>query len=422
MTCFVRILLLIWLGSMTLVARSYAQDASDTLSTLRGQALKVFLDFNRGDLNFIRTQVQYVNYVRDRNQADVHVMVTTRRSGSGGREYTFTFMGQNNYVSMNDTLIFYSNQTDTEDDVRRGYTRVVQMGLMRYVVHTPLARFINIDYNYRLPQRPVTDRWDYWVFRINANTSMNGEQRRNRHNLNGYISANRITPNWKTRLSVNGTFNEENITLSDGGKVKNTRHSKDFSLLHVKSLSDHWSLGVSNWISTSTYNNRKLSLGFMPALEYNFYPYVESTRHEIRFLYEIGMALNQYEEVTLFDKTEETLYFEKLSIIWENKKQWGQAEMVLEGSHLFNDVNFYRIELSSNLNLRLFTGFSVRLSGKIERIKDQISLAKEAGIDDQEVLLRQRELQTPYRYRANVGLSYTFGSIYTNIVNPRIGR
>jgi hypothetical protein len=422
MTCFVRILLLIWLGSMTLVARSYAQDASDTLSTLRSQALKVFLDFNRGDRNFIRTQVQYINYVRDRNQADVHVMVTTRRSGSGGREYTFTFMGQNNYVSMNDTLIFFSNQTDTQDEVRRGYTRVVQMGLMRYVVHTPLARFINIAFNYRLPQRPVTDRWDYWVFRINANTSMNGEQRRNRYHLNGYISANRITPNWKTRLSVNGTFNEENITLSDGGKVKNTRHSKDFSLLHVKSLSDHWSLGVSNWVSTSTYNNRKLSVGLMPALEYNFYPYVESTRHEIRFLYEIGMALNQYEEVTLFDKTEETLYFEKLSIIWENKKQWGQAEMELEGSHMFNDINFYRIELSSSLNLRLFTGFSLRLSGKIERIKDQISLAKEAGIDDQEVLLRQRELQTPYRYRANVGLSYTFGSIYTNIVNPRIGR
>ena len=89
---------------------------------------------------------------------------------------------------------------------------------------------------------------------------------------------------------------------------------------------------------------------------------------------------------------------------------------------MFNDVSFYRIQFSSNLNLRLFTGFSLRLSGKIERIKDQISLAKEAGIDDQEVLLRQRELQTPYRYRANVGLSYTFGSIYTNIVNPRIGR
>ncbi|HCQ04686.1 MAG TPA: hypothetical protein DIT99_30225 [Candidatus Latescibacteria bacterium] len=422
MTCFVRILLLIWLGSMTLVARSYAQDASDTLSTLRSQALKVFLDFNRGDRNFIRTEVQYINYVRDRNQADVHVMVTTRRSGSGGREYTFTFMGQNNYVSMNDTLIFFSNQTDTQDEVRRGYTRVIQMGLMRYVVHTPLARFINIAFNYRLPQRPVTDRWDYWVFRINGNTSMNGEQRRNRYHLNGYISANRITPNWKTRLSVNGTFNEENITLSDGGKVNNTRHSKDFNLLHVKSLSDHWSLGVSNWVSTSTYNNRKLSLGLMPALEYNFYPYVESTRHELRFLYEIGVALNQYEEVTLFDKTEETLYFEKLSIIWENKKQWGQAEMELEGSHMFNDVSFYRIQFSSNLNLRLFTGFSLRLSGKIERIKDQISLAKEAGIDDQEVLLRQRELQTPYRYRANVGLSYTFGSIYTNIVNPRIGR
>jgi len=44
-----------------MVPRSYAQDTPDTLSTLRDQALNIFLDFDRGDQNFIQTEITYVN-------------------------------------------------------------------------------------------------------------------------------------------------------------------------------------------------------------------------------------------------------------------------------------------------------------------------------------------------------------------------
>ena len=37
------------------------------------------------------------------------------------------------------------------------------------------------------------------------------------------------------------------------------------------------------------------------------------------------------------------------------------------------------------------------------------------------VLLRQQQLKTSYRYFAYAGLSYTFGSIFNNVVNPRFG-
>lgn len=40
----------------------------------------------------------------------------------------------------------------------------------------------------------------------------------------------------------------------------------------------------------------------------------------------------------------------------------------------------------------------------------------------EEVLLRVRELQSGHEVRLQVGLSYTFGSIFNNIVNPRFGR
>ncbi|MEE2710880.1 MAG: hypothetical protein VYA69_14945 [Gemmatimonadota bacterium] len=414
---------LIWIWSIVPFTSSYAQDTLDTLSVLNDEALNVFLDFGRGDKNFIRTEITYVNYVRDRTQADVHILATTRRTGTGGQEYTFTFSGHKSYADLHDTLTHFTSQMDTQDEMRRGYTQVIQMGLMRYVARTPLGRQISISFSDSQERSAqVRDRWNYWVFRINGSTSLRGEQRKNSKEIRGDVSVNRITEKWKTRLTVSGNFDEDNFVLSDGSKEKNTRHSGYLSMLHVKSLNDHWSLGIRSYVWNNSYNNSKLSLALSPALEYNFYPYVESTRHEFRFLYELGVGFWRYAEITLFDKVEEALYFEKLSITWENNKQWGRSEIELMGEHFFNDFNFYRLELKSSVNLRLFAGFSLRLSGNVERIKNQRSLAKEAGIDDVEVLLQRRQLETPYKYRANIGLTYTFGSIYTNIVNPRLGR
>ena len=41
-------------------------------------------------------------------------------------------------------------------------------------------------------------------------------------------------------------------------------------------------------------------------------------------------------------------------------------------------------------------------------------------IPEEDILLRRRQLGTDFFVRANFGFSYTFGSIYNNIVNPRM--
>ena len=52
-------------------------------------------------------------------------------------------------------------------------------------------------------------------------------------------------------------------------------------------------------------------------------------------------------------------------------------------------------------------------------MKDQINL-RAGEATDEEILLRQRELGTEFRYELfEFGLSYRFGSIYNNAVNPR---
>jgi hypothetical protein len=56
--------------------------------------------------------------------------------------------------------------------------------------------------------------------------------------------------------------------------------------------------------------------------------------------------------------------------------------------------------------------------GTILLFNDQIALPAE-GVTDEEALLRLRQRATGFEFNVGVGLSYSFGSIYNNIVNPR---
>jgi len=126
-------------------------------------------------------------------------------------------------------------------------------------------------------------------------------------------------------------------------------------------------------------------------------------------------------EETIFDKTSETLYNQSLTITLEVREPWGSVSTSVEGSHYFHNFSKNRLELWGNIDLRIFKGLSLDIFGRYERIHDQLSLPKgEATLD--EVLLRRKELATDYDYSISIGLRYTFGSVYSNVVNPRFGR
>jgi hypothetical protein len=53
-------------------------------------------------------------------------------------------------------------------------------------------------------------------------------------------------------------------------------------------------------------------------------------------------------------------------------------------------------------------------------VHNQLSIPKgDYSIED--VLLERAELETQFTYFASIGLSYSFGSIYNNVVNSRFG-
>ncbi len=124
-----------------------SQTRPDSLESQDNKALKIFIDCDLcgpDDFDYIRTEIAFVNYVRDRKKAQVHVLITPQETGSGGTEFTITFIGQQEYAGNNDTLKYVSKKDDTDDVVRQGTVRVMKLGLIRYVAKTPQAEQITI--------------------------------------------------------------------------------------------------------------------------------------------------------------------------------------------------------------------------------------------------------------------------------------
>ncbi len=162
-----------------------------------------------------------------------------------------------------------------------------------------------------------------------------------------------------------------------------------------------------------------LSVSVSPALEYSIYPYVEAIRREITVVYRFNIERNDYIDETIYGQTEETLYRQSLALRSRFRQPWGNLFASLEASNYMHDFSKNRVELDGFIDVRLFQGFSLRVSTEIELIRDLITLpAGESSLED--ILLRQRQIATDFTMEFGVGISYTFGSAFNSIVNPRL--
>ncbi|MFC1628646.1 hypothetical protein ACFL3H_05980 [Gemmatimonadota bacterium] len=389
------------------------------------QTLQVFLDgeYNRIGFDYIRTEIEFVEWVRDPADADVHIILSSQSAGGGGSAYTIDFIGKRAFEEREDSLVFTSNQTDTDDEVRIGVVQTLKAGLTPYALMTPAGQGITISYRARpvgeRPVMPTSDPWNQWVFRASLGGDLEAESASKDKAVDGSISANRVTEEWKFDFELEGDYNESEYELSFG-KITNYRHDLEFSGLVVRSLGDHWAAGLRASVNSSTRDNQYLALGAAPVLEFSVYPYSEFTRRRFTIQYAVGLSSYDYEEETLYGKASENLLDESLRISLEVIQPWGDAEISLEGAHYFHDVGKYNLSASSRCDIRLFRGFSVFMEGRYSRIHNQLYLARR-GATDEEILLELRSLETSFEYEFSIGFSYTFGSIFNTIVNPRIG-
>ena len=202
--------------------------------------------------------------------------------------------------------------------------------------------------------------------------------------------------------------------------ITSVSRSHYFSGTAVKSAGDHWSYGIYSGLSSSSYQNIDFELYGGPAVEYNVFPYAECTRRELRVLYRILCVRECYLAETIYGKTEEDLFKERLSIEYMVKEPWGSITTSVLGSHYFHDFDKNRLTFYCDLSLGLVRGFSLTLSGNVSMIHDLLSPTRGAT-SQEDLLLRRRQLDTQYSYFVSFGFQYSFGSIYSNVVNPRFG-
>ena len=389
------------------------------------ESLRLFLDCSASgcDFDYLRTELTWVNYVRDRTAAQVHVIATSLGTGSGGRETTLNFIGLREFEGVDDEIRFTTAQGATGDEQRKELTRVLKIGLARYLVRTPHGT--NLVLNYVAPKtavqtEPPHDPWNSWVFSVGFGASSDGESEAKSHSLNGNLAGSRTTEQWKSNFSFGGYNNHSEYNLGDGNIYNADSHSYSGSGLLVRSLGSHTSLGATLSGANSTQSNIDLRVRVAPTFEYDFFKYADYTRRRLILSYSLGINRYDYTDTTIYNKTRETLMDQAVSLSYSARAPWGSTSVGLAGSSYLDDAHKYRASIYGSMSLRVTKGLQLSYSASYARVHDQITLPKQ-GASNEEILLRLRQLRTSYQYYGYLSLNYTFGSVFNNVVNPRLG-
>ena len=394
--------------------------------------LKVFIDCSSTwcDMKFIRTEINLVDFMLDRIAADVHVLVTEQGTGSGGSNYQLIFFGQNRFKNQQDTLHFNTGPNVTDFEERDILIKYMKLGLAPFIAKTDAAKDAVISFKRAETEaskkdstiKTTKDPWNYWVFRVGVNGSINLDAVYKESRFSGNLSANRITEESKIGFELNGGKNKSDFEYTDdmGNVTKFTNKNNNYQFSHylVKSINQHWSWAYEANASRNTFSNNKFRGMLSAGVEYNIFPYKLVNTKSFTIAYTADVRRNNYIDTTLYDKTKETLAGHGLEAKLSVNQKWGSVSFGTEYHNYLHNWKFFSLEANTELDIRITGGLSFNIYASAQLTRDQIFLPKE-GATPQEVLTRRRQLASGYSFFTYFGLNYRFGSKLNNFVNPR---
>lgn len=388
------------------------------------ERLAVFMDCGFCDETFLRQEMDYVDWVLDREVADVHVLVTQQSTGAGGQAQTFDLIGVGGFAGTDHSTVYTTLAGATEAEERDGFLRTLQALLVPYLLQTETGSRVRVEIASAeavsdAQSRPTDDPWDSWTFEVYADGSADFESQQRSLDTRYGLYVNRVTEDWKIQLRPFFNYNYDRFERDDD-VIESTSHRNGFTSYVVRSISPHWSVGAFADVFTSTFDNVDMRYRFMPAIEWSLYPYREATRRQLTIAYRIGGSHTTYQDTTIYSKIDENLMQHALNAGYEVRQPWGQIDLGASGSQYLHDLSRYSVEFEGGVEFRITQGLSIELGGNVAFIYDQLNLPK-GDADLEEVLLRRRQLETDYEAGLSFGFRYRFGSIYNNIVNPRLG-
>lgn len=396
----------------------------------QNERLKVFVDCSNTwcDQTFIKTEINIVDFMLDRLNADVHILITSNNTGGGGRQYQMIFYGQNRFNTLCDTIIYNVEANNTEAESRELLLKYFKLGLVPFITRTGLVSGITISMKQDaiskkkfLGNAGKKDPWNYWVITLSTDGNISSEQSYKSYGYNGNLSVSRITEDLKVGFSMYGSNNSatyifETDSSLDKFVAKNSYYGLDNYF--VKSINNHWSAGYDFIFNNNTFSNYKSQFYIRTAVEYNIFPYHEINNRFLTVSYGIITRFNNYYDTTIYNKLKETLFAHSLQVSLALNKKWGTANAGISYSNFFNDWNLNNLGMNLSINVRITGGLSFYIYSSGGLVHDQVYLPKSGATPD-EVLTRIRQLKSSYNFQSRFGISYRFGSKLNNFVNPR---
>ena len=406
------------------IIQLWAYDTNDSITIDRKLALNIYLDCTVCDINYFKENFSIVNYVREPDLSDVQIQVTTLTTGSGGTEYNLLFLGRKKFKNMNDTVIFSLSPDQTYEETREMLLKKFQLGLVPYIMKTSYANhlYLTVDNIAGVPVRKK-DPWKKWMFDVYGSASIFNEKYTKNLFINTNLYISKVTPEIKFESNSNMTYNEshiDNYPLSDSTTYSNNTFQRGLytSNLFVKSMGEHFGIGGLANFKNSKLQNINFQMKIGPAIEYNLFKYSEAAQKQLRFLYFLGYEQSDYNEMTIYNKMNDRLYSHNLRILFTYITPWGYFNASLCGSNYLNNFSHFSLGTNALTNIRIVKGLGFNVSCGLNMYRDQLSLKKGlASMED--LLFKQRQIASEYSFNISIGLSFRFGSIFNNVVNPR---
>ena len=385
--------------------------------------LKVFLDCSWNcDYDFLQREMSYIDFFRDAKSVNLHIIVKGETGNSRGEIVTFRFIGIEEFEGVNNKLVL-DVPVNTSGAVKRDlYLEVLEKGVYAYVIRTKANDVVTLSYSDKEADIKVIkkDKWNNWAFQTSIGGYFNGEENYSNSNSDMRLSANRITEEskFKSSFSINSSISKYKFQTEPDVTIKSK--SKYAGMTYVKSKSEHFSIGAIANYSQSTFYNYDGSYKLSPCIEYNIFPYAESSEHRLSLLYGISANHNDYTDTTVYLKISENFASHLFELTYHNTQTWGGFALSINGNQILekNDLKKYNVRISSDVDWNISKGLSLYYYAYINFDRGQIHLPLYEATYE-EIILRQKELESNYFYYLSFGISYTFGSMKNNVVNPR---
>ena len=388
--------------------------------------LSVFLDCGNGrcDRSFLREQLNFVDHLNDRVAADVHILISSNRTASAARNYQVIFYGQKEFSGMKDTIRFSTVPNVTDFEIRDELLSKIKIGLVPFFLEKGDYKAFDVTYkgaDESEKNEETTDNWNYWVFRVGGNGSINADQNYQSYRFNGDLSASRVTEDKKIGFEYGENVNTSYYHyMVDTVEMVDTVANSGRWLEHynVFAINDHWSYAYQAGYSKNTFSNTKSDVSFRTGFEYSIFPYKDFNNKLVTVRYILGLKNLIYDTLTIFNKENEFLPFQDIELGIELTQKWGNVELGMNYKQYLHDTKFYNVNVFGDFDVRITGGLSIYCFMYGSLMRDQFNLRNDTP-DPTQVLTRQRELLSSYNVGMHFGINYRFGSKLANFNNPR---